>query len=263
MTPTKLNRRFNEPNPDPGNLRLWRWVGPVALSAITVAAVVLWFENEDTFIAWKSELEPLPYFTLLTLAAAVGLPTTPFYILAGMLFGPWTALLGSAASVFGYQTISYGIARGPLSLWTDRLRALIDARTPPGWFNSPAARIFLVRVMPGLPGALKNYAAASTGAHFPLYLAISWPLGFIGASALVVLGDSFATQRPGEALLALVMVLPIAYLIYRFQRRWKRQAELGGGDFPGVRAVPSHASGPRIRLFLVALIERHVAGGQR
>ena len=263
MRTTKPNSRLNESNLDVRNVRLWKWAGPVVISAAAVAAVVVWFENEQFFIAWKSELEPLPYFALLTVAGAIGVPTTPFYILAGVLFGPWTALLGSTASVFGYQTLSYGIARGPLRQWTDRLRTTIDEHTPKGWLNNPVARIALVRVMPGLPGALKNYAAASMGANLPLYLAISWPLGFVGASALVVLGDSFATRRPEEAIVALVMVLPIAYVIYQLKRRWKRQVSPGNDDFMNSRDIPVQASEPRMRLFLLAFIERHMAGGQR
>jgi uncharacterized membrane protein YdjX (TVP38/TMEM64 family) len=77
--------------------------------------------------------------------------------------------------------------------------------------------------MPGVPGALKNYAAASMGAKFTLYLAVSWPLSFMGAAALIVLGDSLATQRPEEALLALLIVLPIALIAYHIRRRWRDQ----------------------------------------
>jgi uncharacterized membrane protein YdjX (TVP38/TMEM64 family) len=263
MTAPKRNNSLNGSDLDVRSVRLWKWAGPIIVSTAAVAAVIIWFENEQAFIAWKSELQPLPYFGLLMVAGTIGVPTTPLYILAGVLFGPWTALLGSAASVFGYQTLSYVIARGPLRRWTDRLRTVIDERTPRGWLHNPAARIALVRVMPGLPGALKNYAAASMGANLPLYLAISWPLGFIGASALVVLGDSFATRRPEEAVIALLMVLPIALIVYQLKRRWQRQVDTGNAEFDSERAIPSHASGPRMRVFLLAFIERHMAGGQR
>jgi hypothetical protein len=55
------------------------------------------------------------------------------------------------------------------------------------------------------------------GAGLPLYLAVSWPIGFLGVSAVILLGDSVVTGRPTEALLALALLLPLIWVGYRYR----------------------------------------------
>ncbi len=183
-----------------------------------VVLFVVWFQYEDALTAWKRELDPLPFFTLLTLAGTVGIPTTPFYVLAGMVFGPAVALTGVGLAILGYLTFSFGVARGPLRSWSERIRIAVERRTQRGWLRRPSARIAVLRMMPGVPGVVKSYASASMGTSLSVYLLVSWPLSFGSAAALVLLGDAFVTRRPAEALPALLLLIPIAAAAYLFRR---------------------------------------------
>jgi uncharacterized membrane protein YdjX (TVP38/TMEM64 family) len=232
------NGELYRPHPNDAGARIWKWVGPIFLMLIIGGAAVAWLEHQETLMAWKSELQPLPFFALLTVLAMIGIPTTPLFILAGLLFGPEIALVGAAGSVLGYLTLSYGIARGPLRGWTDRLGGMVERRAPDGLLKSPAARVALVRLMPVLPNGLKNYAAASMGAKLPLYLAVSWPLSFVCAASLIVLGDSLATQRPEEALIALVIILPVAVVAFGM-RRWCRNHQTNNEQYR-IQENPDH-----------------------
>lgn len=203
-------------------LRAWQWVGPISVTAFILVLTLLWVSYEDVLLAWKSGLDPLPFFALLALAGCLGIPTTPFYLLAGVLFGPAVALVGSALSVLTYQSLAYGIARGPLRGWSDRISGPLERRFASYRLARPYLRVVLVRLLPGLPGALKNYLAASVGAGFGVYLLVSWPLGMAGAAALVAVGEAVATWRPWEALLVVLALLAAAWLFRRL--RGRRQA---------------------------------------
>ncbi len=182
----------------------------VALTSLSVLGLaVLWNVSESQLMEWKRSLPAPAYFSVLAIGATLGLPAAPFYLAGGVLFGTQVALIGVAAAVLAMQVLSFMIARGPLRRWSSRLAEVTEQRFASGALESPAARILVLRLLPAVPTVLKNYASASMGTTFPVFLAVSWPVAFLFAAAMVLLGDSAATGRLWEAALAAALVLPL------------------------------------------------------
>ena len=187
-----------------------------ALAAVAIGLV--WWEHEELLLEWKRGLSPMAYYALLAVGGAIGLPTTPFYLAGGLLFGWAVALLGTAIAVLAMQILSYLIARGPMRAWSSSMVRAMDERITHGPLRSAAVRVLMVRLAPAVPSAVKSYVGASVGASFGVYLAVSFPVGFSYAAAMVMLGDSAATGNVAEGVAALAIVLALGLLAWRVSR---------------------------------------------
>ena len=75
-----------------------------ALGALTllVLAVLIWNAwDHQAFIAWREEAGVVPFFLAMALLPALGVPITPFFIVAGATFGTFVGLTGSAIARLG------------------------------------------------------------------------------------------------------------------------------------------------------------------
>ena len=65
------------------------------LGALTllVLAVLIWNAwDHQAFIAWREEAGVVPFFLAMALLPALGVPITPFFIVAGATFGTYVGL---------------------------------------------------------------------------------------------------------------------------------------------------------------------------
>lgn len=91
-------------------------------TAVAAFVVLLWIHwDYAAFMAWKEEAGPLPFFAALAVLPAFGVPTTPFYVLAGILFGVVGGLAGSALSLVLNLLLCYWIAHSGLKGWLESL----------------------------------------------------------------------------------------------------------------------------------------------
>lgn len=175
------------------------WQGPAwsrwwrAAAALTAAGALLWGWQRwdaEAFQAWLQKAGPVPFFLALAILPAAGVPTTPFYILAGALYGVTVGLAGSAASLAVNLLLCHWIVHSGLRQWLQR-RLERSGRGLPVLQEGRAVKFtLLVKLAPGVPAFVKNYLVVLAGVPFPIYFWLSFAVTMAYAAAFVVMGES-------------------------------------------------------------------------
>ena len=192
----------------------------IILVALGISLFYLW--DQEAFLEWKRSAGVWPFFIALTLLPALGIPTTPFFVLAGALFSLSTALIGTALSLAVNLAISYWLVRRYLRQIVVSLLRRFRYELPVFTGDEAFKLIFLVRIAPGLPFFLKNYATAMMGISFIPYMAISWTISFVYAVGFIVLGDSLIHHDLNEGIWAAVLLSAILITFWVARRQFKR-----------------------------------------
>jgi len=178
------------------------------LASAAAVIFLLWglSQNWQAFLAWKAQVGAVPFFIGMALLPLGGVPSTPLFVLAGVTFGLGTALAGSALAVLANLLLSHLLARR--LLWTPLSRLFDRFHYQPSDVTAGNALgvLLLLRLTPGLPSALKNYASALVDVPFRVYLGVSWATTFLYAVGFIVLGDSLDNASLAEAGVAAVLL---------------------------------------------------------
>lgn len=179
---------------------------------------------ETSFLAegfkWLAEsvmAHPWWIFAALCLLPAVGFPMSPLLVVAGMSFVPlWGvgAALGiTSVALLINLTLSYLVAAGPgAPLVATLFRKM--GRELPVLDDREAWRVILaVRLAPGFPYVLQNFALGCLRCHFPLYLVISMLVS--GSSCLIIMVGGGALLKGNYFLLIKLVFLIVALLLLR------------------------------------------------
>lgn len=194
--------------------------GPVLMVSVLAGLLVFWIHFEPTVFAdWKREAGPVPFFIGLALLPAIGVPPTPFFILAGATFSVWVNLLGIALALAVNVALSYAIAHRLLRAWTERLLDRARVRLLDHGGRNALRYALLIKLAPGVPMALKNYLVALCGVSFAQYFAVCFGISAAYALVFVYLGESLSEPRPGNILLALGLLLVLILVFWVVRRR--------------------------------------------
>lgn len=191
-------------------------------------AYLLWSNwDREALLAWKRQAGPLRYFIAMTLLPMLGVPSAPFFMVAGALFGVRTGIFGSALALTAHLALCYRLSafawRTPFA---SRLRAL---QLPDFRANAEGALRFalIVKSAPGLPGAAKNYMLGLAGVPFRLYLLVGLAINGTFGVALLLLGDSLFAHD-GPHVIASVLALALALAGIGWWRRRRRRSQSQG-----------------------------------
>jgi uncharacterized membrane protein YdjX (TVP38/TMEM64 family) len=198
------------------------------VTALVGLALLLWAVwDREAITTWMSQARPLPYFATVALLTAVGVPVTPFFIVAGATFGVRMGLIGSGLALAASLAATYWLARG-LRPWVAALLRRFDRELPDfGQARKSAVRFTLmVKLAPGVPSFLKACALAVAGVPFPLYLGISLLITGTYAAGLVVLGESLLEHDVRRALVLAALFVVLAAVGVR---RWRRSPAVRPG----------------------------------
>lgn len=223
---------MRSPTPDPRRTATspLAWVlRALAAGTVLVLAVLLWNAwDYQAFIAWREEADALPFFLAMALLPAVGVPITPFFIVAGATFGVHIGLAGSAAALTGNLLLCYWIARSGLRPWLAGLLARTRYRIPDFEKGEGALRFaLLVKLAPGVPVFIKHYLLGMAGVPFAIYFAVSAAITGLYGGAFVVLGESLLDHDVGGSAAAIAVLALVALAIYLWRRRATRQQDAG------------------------------------
>jgi uncharacterized membrane protein YdjX (TVP38/TMEM64 family) len=192
----------------------------MAAGVIIVALVVRSVWDQQALMAWVGRASPIQFFTMMALLPAVGLPITPFFVLAGATFGAKIGVLGSLVALAANLTGCYWIAQ--------RIRPRVESllrryqyRLPEGAKKHPARTVVAVKLAPVVPAFVKSYALGLSGVPFGIYLGLSMLITGAWAVPLVVLGESLLKHETTRALWAVVAVAALALIL------WLRRREGG------------------------------------
>lgn len=201
----------------------------LGLAAAGLAAVmyVVWSAYDHRAIVdWLHGLRPLPYFTVIAVLPALGIPSTPLYILGGASFGVATGLLGSWIALAVNAALCFWIARRTRPLF-ERLFRRFETELPEVSERRRGHLRFAlgVKLAPGLPAFVKQYGLGMSGISFGTYMAVTMLVSGAYATALVVIGESLLDHRLGRTAGALVVLAAaVAVAVWYRQRKKARSA---------------------------------------
>jgi uncharacterized membrane protein YdjX (TVP38/TMEM64 family) len=185
-----------------------------------LALLWAWREwDQDAFFAWQREAGPVPFFAALAVLPALGVPTTPFFMLAGMTFGVTVGLVGTAASLAVNMMLCFWIAHSGLREWLRRLLARWGKELPRMEPKQALRFAILVKLAPGVPTFVKQYALGLSGLKVVPYFLVSFLITMPYAATFVVLGESVFDFDWQQAVGALVVLVLLSAALYAL-RRW-------------------------------------------
>lgn len=190
-----------------------------------VGIVVLLWPHGATFaevVEKIHEAGPVPYFAALALLPCLGLPTTPFFLLAGPAFGVPVSIIGSALALAIQFSVTYWLARNYLRAWMESLVARTKYSIPEVRPKHYWTGALLIKLPPGVHPAFKHSVMALAGIPFPIYFVVAWPLSVVYGIGAILVGDSVWDRdvhmlAVGLVLIVLV-VLAVRWLGHRYAR---------------------------------------------
>lgn len=212
---------YHKGRPAPATPATWalRILGAIVLLVLAVAIWNAW--DHHAFIAWREDAGVLPFFLAMAIVPALGVPITPFFIVAGATFGVPIGLAGSAVALSANLLLCYWIARSGLRPWLGRLLARTRYSIPDFEKGDGALRFaLLVKLAPGVPIFIKHYLLGMAGVPFWIYFGVSGLITGIYAVAFVVLGESLLEHDLGNSAGALAVLGLVALAIYLIRRRF-------------------------------------------
>lgn len=217
-----------------------RWIALVALviGALTVAWILLpidtWLGQGIERMERLGPWGPIAYFFVFLCLATASFPTTPLYLVSGILFGLATgfgvAFAAGALSALLSFLVARHLARGA---WEDRLRSfprfrhLLESMSEGGF-----RMVVLARISPFIPASVKNYGFGLTAIPFRDY-ALATLLGQLPVSATYVwlgwVGGETVLQGKeplSTAELALLVAGSVASVLLLAMITWRAQRSL-------------------------------------
>ena len=154
---------------------------------------------------------PWALFVALVFLPGFGFPAGPLLLLAGLVWGShYTSCLIALAAIALNVMWTHSLAAGPAR---KRLVRLMGARLQ-SWFAMPRTNLlqvaWLLRVTPGVPLFVQNYALGALGVPLRLSLLTALPVLSLYTCGFVLTGGAIFNGRLGGAISGLALVAAAA-----------------------------------------------------
>ncbi len=217
-------------------------LGRVSIIAVIAAGIGLAAHYRDeldvaaieTWIAGFGALAPILFIIAYTLSVTVFVPATLLTLAGGMLFGPvWGTLYNLIAATIAatlMMLIARYVAGDVIATRTGRrLRAIMTGVDEEGW-----RFVFLMRLIPGIPFAVLNFALGLTRIRLGPYV-LATLVGMIPAAIVInyvgyagreaALGGEAIAEKALIGLGALAALALVTRLVMRLHRRRRAAAQ--------------------------------------
>lgn len=201
-----------------------------ALVVIAILYLVWAIWDHQAFIRWLENARPLPYFVAMAVLPAIGIPLTPLFLLAGVTFDLWVAMLGSALALAANLLLCYYIGRSHLRRRLVAMLRRFGYELPDFAVEDDRASLrrtlgtaALVKLTPGVPSFVKNYGLGAARVPLALYFVVGMAASGVYGAILILLGDSLFDHRVRPALIVLLLA---AIAVVLAKRRFADGAEL-------------------------------------
>lgn len=187
----------------------------------------------ETWLAGFGALAPILFIVAYTIGVTVFVPATLLTLAGGMLFGPvWGTVYNLAAATIAatlMMLIARYVAGDFIATRTARwLRAIMAGVNEEGW-----RFVFLMRLIPGIPFAVLNYALGLTRIRLGPY-ALATLIGMVPAAIVInyvgyagreaALGGEALAEKALIGLGALAALALVTRLVLRLRRRRRAMA---------------------------------------
>jgi len=166
-------------------------------------------------LAWLRAAGPWLFYLAFALLTLIGLPSTPFFIIAGAAFPLWQNLAGATFGMLLHFLLAYLIS----SRWLRQsIRRLLDKRgmAPPEVEPGNEWKVALmIKFAPGVPMFIKSYLMGVAGIPLKVFMVVSMASTWIYALAVLTMGKSAMEGHSGW-FLGGVALLVFAAATWRF-----------------------------------------------
>jgi uncharacterized membrane protein YdjX (TVP38/TMEM64 family) len=171
------------------------------------------------------QAHPVLLFFAITLLPGFGFPASPLLIAAGIAWGGGTRACCLAISAIALNmTWTYFLTTG---IGKPLLLRLFGKRLQK-WEAPQGKNLYLItgalRLTPGIPFFLQNYALGIMGIPFLPYILISLPLNAIFVIGFVVSGGAILSGSIAHALVGLGLILLVTLLLRYLRSRYRSRA---------------------------------------
>jgi uncharacterized membrane protein YdjX (TVP38/TMEM64 family) len=201
----------------------WLRRGVVVAIAASVIYLLWLVWDHQAMIAWMRGARAFPFFLAMAVLSTIGIPITPFFVLAGATFGTGIALVGTLIALAVHVTLCYWIGRSALR---PRIVPLLErfGHDLPDFDvredrTSRAARFTTLISMAPMPGVIKKYGLGAARVPFGIAFAISMLITGAYAASLIVLGHSVFRHDLGPETIILLVAAAIGLIAWRWSRR--------------------------------------------
>jgi uncharacterized membrane protein YdjX (TVP38/TMEM64 family) len=216
----------------------------VGLGLIALAGALWWAWDRDAMMTWKEEAGAIPFFAVMAVLPAFGMPITPLFVVAGATFGVAIGLLGSGVALGLNLSLCYAIARSGLRPRLEALLQRFEYELPDFEARNRGALRFtlFVKLTPGAPAVAKNYLLGLTGVPFPLYFGSSMLITGAYGVLCIVVGVSLFEHDVGRSLVVVAAIAALALGLWRWRKRRDRDRR---ARTPRDADPPTEAGPPR------------------
>ncbi len=213
----------------------WLRVATIVIGLVIVAYFVWTIWDYEALMAWIENARPVPFFIAMAALPAIGLPLTPFFLLAGAVFDLHIALPGTMLALVANLVFCYFVGQAALRRRLTRLferfgYTLPDFHAETGSSLRRAVRFTAtVKLAPGIPTFVKHYGLGAARVPFAVYVAVAMVISGGYAIALILVGDSLFEHELGPGTIALAVAIVLAIIV----RAWSRRQSAAA------RAVPA------------------------
>ena len=178
--------------------------------------------DQEALLAWKAEATPWHFFTALAVLPVLGVPTTPFYVLAGVTFGGIIGVVGSVLSLIVNLLLCYWIGNSGLRPWLIKKLARRGRVLPTLEKGRVIKFTLLVKLAPGVPAFMKNYLIVLAGVPLPLFMGISTAVTLPYLTAFVIMGGLVEEHDWKHLVWVGAAVVGLVGIGWWARRRWSR-----------------------------------------
>jgi len=204
------------------NLRLRHTLA--AIAALGFFVLMFWLGRRldpETLESFRNDASPWAFFAVFAVIPMVGVPLTPFFLVAGAAYPLWVSLLGTFLGLFFNLTCSYLIARGGLAPLLTRLLARSGYTLPEPGKDRGVRFTLMLRMIPAMPNFVKNYLLGLAGVPYFVFISISMVISYLYALPFLLLGESVFDQDWRMVAIAVVLLGLFAWLGRCLQKRLK------------------------------------------
>jgi uncharacterized membrane protein YdjX (TVP38/TMEM64 family) len=207
-------------------INLGRWVvaGIVLVAALVAVATQLpigaWAHQG---VAFFRDAGPGPFFLAMALLPLVGVPLSPFTVIAGPVFGPTmgvsTVIACAITAVAIDVALAYWISAHALRPLATRLARRFGYTLPELPSGTAWEIALLVRIVPGPPFFVQSYLLGLARVPFGVYMVVSTLVPSLYLSSAILAGDAWMRRDWSGLGFAGALCVIAGVAIYRLRKR--------------------------------------------
>jgi len=175
-------------------------------------------------IEWAQQIDPVFLLPALAILPAFAFPASVLLFLIGGYYGPLYGMVLAVIGIALNDAITYWLARtflrGPILRLLERKK--VKAPNVPE--REEYRVIAIVRITPGTPMFLQNYALGLANVNFMKYMVVSTPIQALHAAGIIIFGAAIFEGKTGMIVFAASLMIALVILLRLVHSQYQARA---------------------------------------